>query len=174
MPDIVGMSVDDATNLLAPLNVSVMANRVDNPNARFDRVLAQTPPPGTMLQAGDAVTYDVRASAQLSLPDSRRKVVIAYTVPGPAFGFPREVRIDVIDRHGVRQTVFPSEEQYRAGERPRFEAGSVIRLPLSFVGELTVEIHIDGERTRTYYYEGDNDPIITDHPSGGGQEEDVA
>ena len=172
MPDIVGLPVDDAMKLLAPLDVSVVANRVDNPNARVDRVLAQTPPPGTMLQQGDPVTYDVRASAQLSLPDSRRKVEIAYTVPGS--WFPREVRIDVIDRYGIRQTVFPSEEQYRAGERPRFQPDTTIRQTLSFVGELTVEVYVDGERTRTYYYEGDNPPVITDHPATETQEDDVA
>ncbi|MEA3364662.1 MAG: PASTA domain-containing protein, partial [Candidatus Hydrogenedentes bacterium] len=148
MPDIVGMPIDDALALLSPMEVRVVANRVDNPNARLDRVLAQTPAPGTMLQKGDLVTYDVRASAQLSLPNSRRKVNVAFKVPGS--WFPREVRIDVIDRNGARQTVYPTEAHYRAGERPKFQPGSIIRQTLSFYEEMTVEIFVDGERARTY------------------------
>lgn len=172
MPEIVGLPITDALALLAPMQVSAVANRVDNPSARPDRVLAQTPPPGTMLQKGDVVTYDVRASEQLTLPNSRRKVEVAYVVPGS--WFPREVRIDVIDRNGTRQTVLPSEEQYRAGERPKFQPGSTIRLPLSFYEELTVEIYVDGERARTYYYEGNEKPVITDHLAEDGEENDVA
>ncbi|MFO7974983.1 MAG: PASTA domain-containing protein, partial [Candidatus Hydrogenedentota bacterium] len=172
MPDIVGLPIDDALALLAPMEVSVVANRVDNPNARLDRVLAQTPPPGTMLQKGDPVTYDVRASDELSLPNSRRKVEVAYTVPGS--WFPREVRIDAIDRNGMRQTILPSETQYRAGERPKFKPGSTIRLPLSFYDELTVEIFVDGERACTYYYQGNEKPVITDHLAEGGEENDIA
>ncbi len=172
MPSIVGLSVDEAMALLAPMEVSVVANRVDNPNAQVGRILAQTPAPGTMLQKGDAVTYDVRASGEMSLPNSRRKVEVVYTVPGSWFA--REVRIDVIDRNGTRQTVFPSEEQYRTGERPKFEPGSKLLLPLSFYEELTVEIFVDGEQASTYYYEGDNPPVIKDHVGQQGQEEDVA
>jgi beta-lactam-binding protein with PASTA domain len=173
MPDIVGLPVQEAMNLLAPMEVSVVANRVDNPNARTDTVLDQAPPPGTMLQKGDPVSYDVRASGDIALPNARRKVVVAYTVPGS--WFEREVRIDVIDRTGKRQTVLPSEKQYAAGERPKFKPKSTIRLPLSFYDELTVEVYVDGEKTRTYYYEGDEPPVITDvEPETAAEGDEVA
>jgi hypothetical protein len=125
-----------------------------------------------MLQKGDPVSYDVRASSALSLPNSRRKVELLYEVPGSWFA--REVRIDVIDRNGTRQTLLPTEDQYRAGERPKYEPGTKLRLDLSFFEEMTVEVYVDGERARTYYYEGDNAPVITDHLAEEAQEEDVA
>ncbi|HQH54313.1 MAG TPA: PASTA domain-containing protein [Candidatus Hydrogenedentes bacterium] len=172
MPNIVGLAVSDAIALLAPMEVSVVANRVDNPDAPYDRVLAQNPLPGTMLQKGGAVSYDVRASAKLELPNSRRTVKIAYTVPGS--WFPREIRIDVIDRNRNRQTILPTEGQYQAGERPKYQPGSIINLPLSFSEELTVEVFVDGERARVYYYEGDAPPVITDYLPEEGEEKDVA
>ena len=42
----------------------------------------------------------------------------------------------------------------------------MIRQPLSFFDELTVEVFVDGEKVRTYFYEGDSEPIITNHSSG--------
>ncbi|HNV21161.1 MAG TPA: PASTA domain-containing protein, partial [Candidatus Hydrogenedentes bacterium] len=172
MPSIVGLSVEDAMTLLAPMGVQVTANRIDNPNAEPNRVLSQTPAPGTLLQEGQSVTYDVRASGESPLPNSMRKVEVVYTVPGA--WSPREVRIDVIDRRGTRQTVLPTQEQYRAGERPKYEPNTKLRLPLSFNDELTVEIYVDGQRACTYYYEGDKPPVITDHLDQEGQEEGVA
>jgi serine/threonine-protein kinase len=172
MPSIVGLSVEDAMALLSPMGVQVLANRIDNPNAEPNRVLAQSPAPGTLLQEGQAITYEVRASGAEAPPDSMRKVEVIYTVPGT--WSPREVRIDVIDRKGTRQTVLPSEEQYNAGERPKYEPNTKLRLPLLFNEELTVEVYVDGLRACTYYYEGDNPPVITNHLDQEGQEEGVA
>lgn len=161
MPDLVGLPVQEAVRILAPLRVNAVANRVDQPSAAFDTVLAQTPPPGTVVHEGMNVMYDVRASGQVELPDAWRKVVVEYTVPEG--WFEREVRIDVMDRGGRRMIVFPKQSDYEAGVRAKVQPGKTIRQPLSFRDEITVEVYVDGVKARTYQFQGDLPPVVTDH-----------
>jgi beta-lactam-binding protein with PASTA domain len=161
MPDLLGKSLEDVLLALGEFHSNAVANRVDRPEADYDVVLAQHPAPGTILHPGDPISYDIRSSGLVALPNTLRKVEVVYTVP--ASWFDREVRIDVIDGNNQRQTVLPSQADYESGVRPKFQPGSTIRLPLSFPDQLQVEIYVDGVKARTIYYAGDADPLITDH-----------
>jgi len=162
MPNLVGRPLENALRLLGPMKVHAIANRVDNLTAPANTILDQTPAPGAMLREGDTVTYDIRASGSISLPNARRKINIAFEVPKN--GAASDVQIDLVDAEGNRQTVLPSKHQLAMGERPRYQPGTMIRLPqVSFQGELTVEIFVNGQKARTYFYQGDEPPQITDY-----------
>ena len=159
MPDIYRKPVQEMLQLLAPFGVKPVPNIVDMPDQPTDVVLDQQPPPGSLIQPGDRVIYNVRPSGNINLPDAQRKVQVSYTVPNVQVE--REVRVDAIDRNGSRVTVFPLERHYVDGEPPRFGAGYSIELPpLTFVDKMTVEIYLDGQLAQSNYYEGNAEPVV--------------
>lgn len=162
MPDLMGKPVQSVLRVLGPLGIKPIPNPVDRPDAPMDVVLEQEPAPGALIHQGDRIVYTVRASGAVALPNAQRKVKVSYTVP-PSW-FEREVRIDVIDRNGIRATVFPLEHHYVEGMPPKFGSGYTIMLPpLSFIDKMTVEVYLDGQLAQSYAYEGDADPVITQY-----------
>ena len=162
MPDLVGMPVADVDAALAPYGIKAKPNKVDMPGQKVDVVLDQRPAAGTLVQEGDVVIYDVYASGSVQLPDARRSVQIVYVVPHS--WFEREVRLDVIDRNGVRVTAFPLERHYVNGMPPKFRSADTIRFPeLKFFQRMTAEVYLDGQLAQTYVYEGENEPVITQY-----------
>ncbi len=160
MPDLIGTPVEEALNTLSSLGVNAQAHEVETTDGDYDVVLDHYPPPGTVLREGDVVQYDVRPSGQVEMPTPRRRVEVGYTVPNVSA--PVEVRMDVIGRTGARRTAFPRQSHYVDGAPPRFEAGTTITLPVAFYDEVTVEVYLNGERVRSYYYEGNADAVVTD------------
>jgi len=159
MPDLRGKPVEDVLRVLSPMGVLPVPKREDSPDAAFDVVLEQQPAPGTLIHEGATVFYHVRASGGIALPDARRLVEVTYTVPHSLR--PQEVRVDTVDRNGVRQTVFPQASDYVDGAPPRLVSGQSITIPVWFVGEMTVEVFLDQEKARSYYYKGDSEPVVT-------------
>lgn len=158
MPDIMGKPVQEVMSLLAPRGVRLVPKEVDMPGQRVDVVLDQIPAAGRLVQEGDVVTYSVRSSGVVEMPDARRPAKVSYTVPNS--WYEREVRIDTIDRHGARATRFPTEKDYVNGEAPRYSSGTTITLPLNFIDSMTVEIYLDGQLAESRYYEGDKPPVV--------------
>lgn len=159
MPDLVGKPVQEVLQLLVPRGVMPVPNKVDMPGQRMDVVLDQQPPAGTLIQEGDRVIYSVYPSGSVTLPDARKTVRVSYTVPNS--WFEREVRVDTVDRHGLRSTVFPLETDYVDDEPPRFGSGTQITLrPLSYIDSMTVEIYLDGQLAESRVYKGDGEPEI--------------
>lgn len=155
MPSIIGKSIEEAAQLLAAAGVTATVLRVERPDALFDVVLDQEPGPGSLIRAGDKVSYSVRAA----VPRQKREVL--YTLPdAPA---QREVRVDFIDKDGVRQTAFPQPRDYVDGAPPKFDPGTRIPITVSFEDEVTVEIFLDGRRTRSYYFQSEGEPIVRDY-----------
>lgn len=163
MPDLVGKKVDEVLGILAPLNVKPVPNAVAMPDQPVDVVLDQMPPAGTILQEGDRVVYSVNPSGEVTMPDAQRWTQeIAYVVPNS--WFEREVRIDTVDRNGVRTTLFPMEQHYVDGAPPRFTSGYTIVIPpVSFIDKVSVEIYLDGQLAQSYTYEGDREPAIAQY-----------
>jgi len=161
MPDLMGKPIRSVLEILTPLGIKPIPNRVERPDARMDVVLDQEPPAGTLIHKGERVVYTVRASGDITLPDAQRKVEVSYTVP-PSW-FSREVRIDTIDRNETRLTIFPLEHHYINGLPPRFGSGYTISAPLKFIDKMTVEIYLDGQLAQSYVYEGDAEPIVTQY-----------
>jgi len=161
MPDIVGKPVQGVLRILSPMGVLPVPKRVDTPGAAKDVVLEQEPVAGTLIYEGETVFYYVRPSGDVSLPDARRLVEVTYTVPQSLV--PQEVRVDTIDRHAVRQTVFPQMSDYVHGTPPKLVSGQSITIPIWFFDEMTVEVFLDRVKVRSYYYKGDAEPVITAH-----------
>ena len=161
MPDLMDKPVEEVLRILAPYGVRPYPNPVEQTDAPFDIVLEQQPPAGSLIREGDAVFYTVRTSGAYALPDAKRTVQVQYTVP--ISWFEREVRIDTIDRNGIREVAFPREEHYVNGQPPKYGAGYVIVFSATFTASMTVEIYLDGQLAQTYYYEGEADPVITQY-----------
>lgn len=180
MPSLVGKSLEDAQMLLANLDVAVVPYRVDRAGAEYETVLAQSPEPGSRLYDGQQVTFDIRLLPSSYLPNARRKVTVSYTVPNT--GEPVAVRVEAIDQTGERERLYPRPSDFVDGRPPRLAPGTGIKFTdIAFRNELTVEFFIDGTLHKSYYYEGDADPIVTEHnlrtgiPTFGGMvdEEDI-
>jgi len=167
MPDLRGKPAEDVQRILAPLGVLPIPKRVEEgpPDVEQDIVFDQRPPVGTVIHKGETVYYYVWASGEVSLPDARRRVEVAYTVP--QLTQPCELRIDVI-RDGERETRFPRRQDYVDGAPPKLVSGQTVTLQDEpFVDEMTVEIFLDGEKVQSHYYKGDARPVITLHGDVG-------
>ncbi len=162
MPDIRGMAVQDMLRLLADYNVTVVPNEVDIPNAREDVVLDQDPPPDTVVYEGQVVTYDVKPSGQVELPDMRHTADVRHAMPYDWYD--KDVRVDLVDRHGNAQTVFAKPALYDQESRNTYIAGTAITLKsITYVGEATVEVYVNGKLEASYHLEGQEESA----PAGG-------
>ncbi len=161
MPDLVRRTVQDAAKVIEPMGLKPKPVYVDQADQPVDVILEQRPPAGSMVQKGDVIEYTVRASGSVALPDVQRKTPeLTYVVP--TSWAEREVRIDTIDRGGARGTIFPLERHFVDGLPPRFASGSTVMIPpISFIDKVTIEIYLDGQLSKSYYFEGDNPPVIT-------------
>ena len=157
MPDIRGMGVQDMLNLLSDYNVTVVPNEVDIPNAREDVVLDQDPPPDTVIYAGQVVTYDVKPSGQVELPDMRHSADVRHVMPYDWYD--KDVRVDLVDRRGNAQTVFVKPALTDQQSRQTYVAGTAISLKnITYVGEATVEVYVDDELQASYHLKGGEAP----------------
>lgn len=160
MPSLVGRRLENALESLAGLNVNAIPYKVDRAWAEYDVVLAQEPDAGTLLYEQQVVKFDVRLLPTSSLPNAWRKVDVVYTVPNTSFS--PHVRADVVDRHGKRRILFPLPKDFIDGSPPRLEPGTRITIEVSFLEQATLEFYADGQLDRSYFYEGDAEPVITD------------
>lgn len=161
MPNLVGKALDDAKIILSAMSVNAVPFKSDRPGAAFNVILAQDPEPGTVLREGQSITYEVRLASETILPTARRRVQVAYEVP-PISASP-EVRVDIVDEQGARTTVYPQTSHYVNGAPPRLPAGTKMTIPVTFQINATVEFYADGNLHKSYYYEGDAEPIVTNH-----------
>ena len=161
MPDLLRKPVQEAASVLEPLGLKPKPVYVELPDQPFDVVLDQRPQPGSLVQQGDVVEYSVRPSGSVALPDVQfRTPKLEYVVP--TSWSEREVRIDTIDRTGARGTIFPLDQHYVDGLPPRSASGSKVTIPpISFIDKVTIEIYLDGQLSKSYYFEGDSPPVVT-------------
>lgn len=152
MPDLVGRPPAEVVEVLTSLGLRGVVLEPSDTSVPVDRVLAQDPPPGTLIEPGHVVKYTARLSGRASEQPRLRQVAVNYTVPADLAA--PTVQIDIVNREGVRHTWFPAQT-VRGGQTIE---GTV------FIGdEVTIETRLDGRRHLTYFYKGDADPVITDH-----------
>ncbi len=148
MPDIQDKSILDIRNILASFRVYLVPNELDIQNAREDVVLNQSPAPNTLIRPGDIVTYDVKPSGRLTLPNDQHQAEVRHQM---LYDYhQKEVKIDVVDLHGNRETkatYLPAADE--ESRRTRV-AGSTIRVLVSYIGEATVEIYVDRQLEEAY------------------------
>jgi len=157
MPDIRGMGVQEALNLLTPFNVTLVPNVVDIPGAMPDVVLNQDPLPGTLVYQGQVVNYDVKPSGTINLPDARHTSEVRYVLNYDWFD--RDVRVDLVDRRGNRQTVWSKRPAFDEQSRRTFVAGSAIRIPITYIGEVIVEIYVNDALVESYSLREGAEPV---------------
>lgn len=159
MPDIQRMPVRQAMDLLASLGVQAVPYTVENPGADYEVVLAQRPEPGTLLYPDQTVSFDVRPLPTTVLANAKRTVSYEYVVPEQFRDV--ELRIDVVDQNGVRNTIFPLPVHYRDGKPLRLSSGARISDTVAFTEEVTIEFYVNGVIERSYYYQGAASPVVT-------------
>lgn len=163
MPTLVGKPITEVMGILSSMKLTSIPAAVDKPGDPYDVVLTQEPSPNSPMRENDVVRYTVRLSGTISLPNVRRRIELKFRVP-EAF-HEKELRIDIVDREG-RKTVLPSQEEYDTGVRKKFAGGTLLRYKRTFIGELTIEIYVEEELTRSYFYRQSGAPIIQDYTAG--------
>ena len=162
MPDILGKDVQEVLRILSPLGVTVVPNEVDSEGVLEDVVLNQHPPPGTLVYEGQLVTYDVKPSGTIALPDTRYRAEVRHAMRYDWFD--RDVRVDIVDRRGNRQTAWSKPPLFDAMSKRTYIAGSAIRIPVTYTGEVSVEIYINGQLVESYYLSEGADPVKNTEP----------
>jgi eukaryotic-like serine/threonine-protein kinase len=162
MPELIELPLEKAQLILADLNVVAVPYKINRPGSEYEVVLGQHPPAGTLLNAGQEVTYDVRLRPTSFLPNARRKVTISFIVPFASNEV--EVRVESLDEAGKRSVIYPQISSYIGNQPPKVLPGSTITFSdLAYTNETTFEFYVDRKLSQSYFYSGDNRPIITNH-----------
>lgn len=159
MPDLRGIPVADVGAALEGFDVIIVANEVDIPGAQEDVVLAQQPAADTLIYQNQVITYDYKPSGA----GSGTTMLFEATVRHQMFFdyYSRDVRVDVIDRMGNRQTEWSKAPANDEASRARYVAGTAIRVPIRYISEATVEVYIDGALEAAYRLKDGSPPIKT-------------
>jgi len=157
MPDIRGREVQEVLRIMEPYNVVLIPNEVDIPGAREDQVLDQHPPPDTLIYAGDTISYDVKASGSVELPDTRFAGQVSHLMPYDWYD--KHVRVEVIDRRGNRQVVFTKQPTFDDDSRAQFVAGTTITVPVNYIGDTTIEFYVNGQMIESYLLKDGDAPL---------------
>lgn len=162
MPSLVGKSMEEAQLILANLDVQAEPFNVDRPGAEYEVVLAQDPEPGTLLSDGQRVSFDVRLRATSYLPNAKRRVIAEWTVPD--YGRPVAVKVESSQDNGNFVLRYPTSKDYVDGRPQPLLAGTLLRVNLEYVNEITVRFYVENALHTTYYYQGEvTQPLITHH-----------
>ncbi len=157
MPDLRGVHTDEVEKELENFEVALVAREVDIPNAATDVVLAQTPAPDTLIYQGQTVTYDYKPSTESPAPSMRYEATVRHQMFYDWYD--REVRVDVVDRMGNRQTAFSKSPEFDETARSRYVSGAAINVPVTYVVEATVEVYINGALEASYQLKDGNPPV---------------
>ncbi len=165
MPTLVGKSLEQAQMALSNLSVKVVPYKVERPGAEYDTVLAQFPEPGSRLNPGDMVTFDIRLQSASYLPNAKRAVEAVFVVPN--LGRQAAVSIYTLQPDGRRQLEYPQRGVHytEVDAPPQLSPGTSITVPLTYESEMTVEFYVDGRLHTSYYYSRDARPIVSTHTS---------
>jgi len=158
MPNIVGKPIQEVEELLKPYDVNLVPNITDSPEAPSDIVLEQDPAPDTPIVRGQMVIYTIKLSGTTSLPDARYQAEVTYTMNED--WAVKEVRVELIDRHGNRELVWYKPRLYDTLSQIRYVRGTPINIKVSYISKATVEIFVDNINVASYELEGGNPPRL--------------
>src|SRR5690606_19260914 len=123
MPDLRGMTVEDALKAMAPFGITMTARGVDLPEARAGEVLDQDPPPETMIYRGQIVTYVIKSGAAEEEAEEVYQAEVRHEMPYDYYD--RAVRIDVVDFKGDRSRLWEKAALFDDQAKATYVAGSV-------------------------------------------------
>jgi serine/threonine-protein kinase len=164
MPDLRGMKITDIAAVMAPYGVTLVANETDIPDAPLDVVLAQNPLPDTLIYPNQLVNYDYRPSRETVAPTQRFQADVRHQMPYDWYG--RDVRVDLLDRSGTRQTVWRKPPSFDDVSRGTYVAGAAVGLPVTYIDEAVVEIYVDGKVEASYRLKAGGAPEVLGAASG--------
>ena len=164
MPDLRGMKITEIAAVMTPYGVTLVANETDIPDAPLDVVLGQNPLPDTLIYPNQVVSYDYKPSRQTEAPTQRFQAEVRHQMPYDWFG--RDVRVDVVDRSGARQTVWRKQPSFDDESRSTYVTGTAIRLPVTYIDEAVVEINVDNKVEASYRLKGGGAPEVLSAPAG--------
>ncbi|MCF6287424.1 MAG: PASTA domain-containing protein [Candidatus Hydrogenedentes bacterium] len=157
MPDLLGKSVRDIERILAPYHVTLIPEVVrELVNAREDVVLEQDPLPTTMIFEGQIVTYKVKPSGRITLPDTRLTGAVRHVMNYSWYD--RDVRIEQIDQLGNRTVIGSYPPALDEKSKAARVSGSTLAIPVTYIGACTVEIYVNGNRIAAYQLTDGNAP----------------
>lgn len=161
MPDLRGLPVSDIAKALEGFEVSLVPNAVDIPGAAPDVVLAQDPAPDTLIYQNHVITYDYVPSEAEEEGEaaSRYEATVRHQMFYDWYG--REVRVDVVDKMGNRQTVWSKMPEFDENAQKTYVTGTAIRVPVIYISEANVEVYIDRVLEAAYLIKDGNPPIKT-------------
>lgn len=157
MPDLLGKSVQEIESILAPYDVTIVPRIAEGlPSAREDIVLEQDPLPATMIFDGQIVTYKVKPSGRITLPDTRQTGTVRHVMNYNWYD--RDVRIEQVDQLGNREVIGSYPPDLSEAAQASRVAGSALKIPVTYIGACTVEIYVNGNRIAAYQLEDGNAP----------------
>jgi len=156
MPDLRGMTVEDALKAMAPFGITMTAREVDLPDARPNEVLDQDPPPETMIYRGQIVTYVIKSGGTEGEEEESFQAEIRHEMPYDYFD--RAVRIDVVDHTGARSRLWEKAARFDDEAKATYIAGSFILLPFTYTKEAMIEVYVDDRLTQSYFVSGGSAP----------------
>jgi len=159
MPDLRGLPIADIPKALEGFEVTLVPNEVDIPGAAPDTVLAQDPAPDTLIYQNHTITYDYVPSQSAEEATSRYEATVRHQMFYDWYG--REVRVDVVDKLGNRQTVWSKMPEFDENAQKTYVTGTAIRVPVIYISEASVEVYIDGVLEASYLLKDGNPPIKT-------------
>lgn len=162
MPDLRGLPISEIEEALQGFEVTLVPNEVDIPGATPDVVLAQSPAPDTLIYQNHVISYDFVPSKSEETEGEaapRYEATVRHQMFYDWYG--REVRVDVVDRMGNRQTVWSKKPEFDAAAQRTYVTGTAIRVPVVYTVEAVVEVYVDGIPEASYMLKDGNPPIKT-------------
>ena len=166
VPDLVGLKINDAVQLLSQLSLEMQQVFEVRPNATPGIVLAQAPARNEIIDEGGAVSLTVSNPSAEKRWENLRYTVLAFEVP---YGFAKKlVRVEMTDALGTETLI---GEEMVLGVRGRFFSPcELITVPISYklsdeVKHATVKVFVDGVlRQETQVGASDEISIMFTHP----------
>lgn len=160
MPDLRGKAVDEIAAIMAPYNVTLVAEEVDMAGAREDVVLDQNPQPDTLIFDGQTVTYKVKSSvAEPELPAVVYSTSVRHEMRYDWYN--RNVRIEQVDANGNRKVLETLPAATDDVSKTTRVVGSAITIPIQYAGSCKVDIYVDDVVVASYAVKDGEAPART-------------
>jgi len=160
MPDLRGKPVDDIAAIMAPYNVTLVAEEVDMAGAREDVVLDQNPQPDTLISDGQTITYKIKSSVpEPEVPAVALSASIRHEMRYDWYN--RNVRIEQVDASGIRKVLETLPAATDDVSKTTRVVGSAITIPIQYFGSCRVDIYVDDVVVASYAVKDGEAPVRT-------------
>ncbi|MCW2277203.1 Stk1 family PASTA domain-containing Ser/Thr kinase [Heliophilum fasciatum] len=128
LPNVIGYKVQEAQAKMEELKIDVKLKADETSDAPVGTIVAQDPPPETLVKIGDVVTLTYSGAPATPAPKT-----LSVTIPVPNDGKEHLVRLVLQDKNGNRQEVYSGK--HRGGE--------AVTKEISYTGETLIQGYVD-------------------------------